>query len=143
MRFTLRFYLSWILGAIAMYGAFYVWHGVVLNDFKNIQFSPVWFMIMCAFAYLIISFVLYRVFETKILGFFDSLLLRGFVSALIVGVSLFSIMTVLHISFTKNMTTTYLVTDFIWQIIEQSIGAIFIVAGKQFIFEPEHEAEEV
>jgi hypothetical protein len=143
MRFTLRFYLSWILGAVAMYGAFYVWHGVILNDFKHIQFSPIWFMLLCAAAYLIISFVLYRVFETKILSFFDNILFRGFITALIVGISLFVIMTVLHISFTKNMTTTYLVTDFVWQIIEQSIGALFIVAGKQFVFEPDPEFEEI
>jgi hypothetical protein len=143
MRFTLRFYLSWLIGAVAMYGSFYLWHGVVLNDFKNIQFSPLWFMIMSAVAYLIISFVLYRVFETKILSFFDNILFRGFFTALIVGVSLFVIMTVLHISFTKNMTTTYLITDFVWQIIEQSIGALVIVAGKHFIFEPDPEFEEI
>ncbi|HWY10286.1 MAG TPA: hypothetical protein VN026_03120 [Bacteroidia bacterium] len=143
MRYTLRFYLSWILGALAMYVAFYVWHGVVLNDFKQIQFPIVWFVILSAFAYLVISYVLYRVFETKILSYFDSTIFRGFLTALIVGVSLFAIMTVLHISFTKNVTSTYLITDFFWQIIEQSVGALFIVLGKQFIFEPEFEPEEI
>ncbi len=143
MRYTLRFYLSWILGAVAMYVAFYVWHGLVLNDFKQIQFPIVWFVILSAFAYLVISFILYRVFETKILNYFDSILFRGFLAALIVGASLFAIMTVLHISFTKNVTSTYLITDFFWQIIEQSVGALFIVLGKQFIFEPEFEPEEI
>ena len=102
-----------------MYVAFYVWHGVILNDFKQIQFPIVWFICLSAFAYLVISYLLYRVFETKLLDFFDNLLLRGFISAVVVGVSLFAIMTVLHISFTKNMTSTYLITDFFWQIIEQ------------------------
>ena len=143
MRYSLRFYLSWILGAVAMYVAFYVWHGVVLNDFKQIQFPLFWFIVLSAFAYLIISYVLYRVFETKILSYFDSTVFRGFLSALIVGVSLFAIMTVLHISFTKNVTSTYLITDFFWQIIEQSVGALFIILGKQFIFEPEFEHEEI
>ncbi len=143
MRYTLRFYLSWIIGAIAMYVAFYVWHGLILNDFKQIQFPIFWFVILSAFAYLVISYVLYRVFETKILSYFDSNVFRGFLSALIVGVSLFAIMTVLHISFTKNVTSTYLMTDFFWQIIEQSIGALFIVLGKQFIFEPDLEHEEI
>lgn len=142
MRYTLRFFLSWIIGAIAMYISFYVWHGVVLNDFKQIQFPMIWFVLLSAFAYLIISYILYRVFETRILSFFDGIIMRGFISAVIVGLSLFAIMTVLHISFTKNMTTTYLITDFIWQIVEQSIGATFIVLGKQFIFEPDFEHEE-
>lgn len=143
MRYTLRFFLSWIIGAIAMYVAFYVWHGVILNDFKQIRFPLVWFVVLSAFAYLIISYILYRVFETKILSFFDSIIFRGFLTAVIVGVSLFAITTVLHISFTKNMTTTYLITDFFWQIIEQSIGAFFIVLGKQFILEPDPELEEI
>lgn len=143
MRYTLRFFLSWIIGAIAMYIAFYVWHGVVLNDFKQIQFPMVWFVILSAFSYLVISFIQYRVFETRILAYFDSIIMRGFITALIVGISLFAIMTVLHISFTKNMTTTYLITDFIWQIVEQSVGATFIVLGKQFIFEPDFEHEEI
>ncbi len=142
MRYTLRFFLSWIIGAIAMYVAFYVWHGVILNDFKQIQFPIFWFIILSAFAYLVISYILYRVFETKILNFFDNIIFRGFLAALIVGVSLFAIMTVLHISFTKNMTTTYLITDFFWQIIEQSIGAFFIVLCKQFVFEPHLDPDE-
>lgn len=142
MRYTFRFFLSWIIAAIAMYVAFYIWHGLVLNDFKQIQFPLVWFVLLSAFAYLVISYLLYRVFETKILSFFDSVIMRGFISALIVGISLFAIMTVLHISFTKSMTTTYLITDFFWQIVEQSIGAAIIVLGKQFIMEPDPEFEE-
>ncbi len=142
MRYTLRFFLSWIIAAVFMYASFYVWHGVILNDFKQIQFPIVWFVILSAFAYLVISYLLYRVFETRIISFFDNLFMRGFVSALIVGISLFAIMTVLHISFTKNVTSTYLITDFFWQIVEQSIGAVFIVLGKMLIFEPEFEHEE-
>jgi hypothetical protein len=142
MRYSLRFFLSWIFAAIAMYAAFYVWHGVVLNDFKQIQFPIVWFVLLSAFAYLIISYILFRVFETRVLTFFDNILMRGFISALIVGVSLFAIMTVLHISFTKNMTTAYLITDFFWQVVEQSIGALFIVLAKHFIFEPDFEHDE-
>lgn len=143
MRFTARFFISWILCAIAMYSAFYVWHGIFLNDFKQIQFPFVWFLLLSAVAYLVISFLIYRVFETNWLKHFHNILFRGFIAALIVSVSLFAIMTVLHISFTKNVTSTYLITDFFWQIIEQSIGAMVIVLGKQFIYEPEPEFEEI
>lgn len=125
-----------------MYSAFYVWHGIFLNDFKQIQFPLTWFLFLSAFAYLVISYIAYRVFETKILSTIDTLVLRGFVTALIVSVSLFAIMTVLHISFTKNVTSTYLMVDFFWQIMEQSLGALFIVIGKAYIFEPPPQVEE-
>lgn len=143
MRFTLRFFISWIVAAIAMYSAFYCWHGIFLNDFRQIQFPFTWFVSLSAFAYLVISYILYRVYETKILRRIDNILIRGVASGLIVGVSLFAIMTVLHISFTKNMTTTYLLTDFVWQIVEQAIGALFIVIGKATIFEPVPEVEDL
>jgi hypothetical protein len=143
MRFTLRFFISWIVGAIAMYTSFYIWHGVFLNDFKQIQFPFIWFVSLSAFAYLVISYILYRVFETNILRKIDGIFMRGLISGLIVGVSLFAIMTVLHISFTKNMTSTYLMADFVWQIVEQTIGAMIIVLGKALIYEPVPEPEEI
>ncbi len=122
--------------------AFYVWHGVILNDFKNIQFPYSWFIIFSSIAYLVISFISYRVFETKLLAHIDNVFARGFVSALIVSISLFAIMTVLNISFTKNATSFYLMIDFFWQIIEQCVGALFIVICKIFVFEPEPQLEE-
>ena len=142
MRFTFRFFVSWITSATAMYTAFYIWHGVFLNDFKQIQFPFSWFIFLSAFAYLVISYISYRVFETKILSTIDNLVLRGFVTALVVSLSLFAIMTVLHISFTKNVTSTYLMVDFFWQIFEESFGALFIVIGKAVIFEPRPQIEE-
>src|SRR4051812_33188452 len=111
MRYTLRFFVSWILSAIAMYTAFYMWHGVALNDFKHIEFSMSLFLMMTAFAYLIISFLLYRIFETKALQFFDNIILRGLIAAVGMGLGLFVVMTVLHIQFTKSMTSTYLMVD--------------------------------
>ncbi len=99
------------------------------------------FYLMTAAAYLIISFLLYRVFETRIMQFFDNVILRGFVAAAVVGITLFILMTVLHIQFTKNVTSTYLMVDLCWQVAEQCLGSVFIVLCKQFIYEPP--AEEV
>ena len=135
MRYTLRFFISWLASAVAMYSAFYVWHGMILNDFKQIEFSMPLFLLMTSIAYLIISFLLYRVFETKILQFIDNFFIRAFVSSAIVGVSLFIIMTVLHIQFTKNVTSTYLMVDLFWQVAEQSFGALIIALCKQFVYE--------
>lgn len=142
MRFTFRFFVSWIVAAAAMYTAFYVWHGMILNDFKHIKFPYTWFLLFSSIAYLAISFISYRVFETKVLAKIDSLVVRGLVSALIVGISLFAILTVLNISFTKNATSFYLLIDFVWQIIEQFVGALFIILGKVFIFEPDLQTED-
>jgi len=46
------------------------------------------------------------------------------------------LVTVLGISFTKNINFTYIIVDCAWQIAEQIIGGLIIGFGKLFIFEP-------
>jgi hypothetical protein len=46
---------------------------------------------------------------------------------------------VLGVSFTKQVNTTYLLADCIWQVVEQIIGGVVIGFGKLFIFEPTHD----
>ena len=105
---SLRFYISWIASAIFMYVAFYIWHGIFLNDLARISFSKVLFMVLAALVYLIISFIVYKTFDSKLLGkLFYPPLIRGVASGIIVGFALFSITTVLGISFTKHQFYLY------------------------------------
>ena len=137
MLYSFRFYLSWILAAVLMYVAFYFWHGVFLNDLNRISFSKVIFLSLAALVYLVISFVVYKTYESKFLGRYVSQpLFRGVVSGFLIGFILFSIVTVLGISFTKNINFTYIIADCAWQIAEQIIGGLIIGFGKIFIFEP-------
>lgn len=137
MLYSFRFYLSWILAAVFMYVAFYFWHGVFLNDLSRISFPKVLFLSLAALVYLVISFIVYRTFESKFLQkYISQPLLRGVVSGFLIGFILFSLVTVLGISFTKNINFTYIIADCAWQIAEQIIGGLIIGFGKIFIFEP-------
>lgn len=137
MLYSFRFYLSWILAAVFMYVAFYFWHGVFLNDLSRISFPKVLFLSLTALVYLVISYIVYRTYETKFLQKYVSQpLLRGVVSGFAIGFILFSLVTVLGISFTKNVNITYIIADCGWQIAEQIIGGLIIGFGKLFIFEP-------
>lgn len=140
MLYSFRFYLSWILAAVLMYVAFYFWHGIFLNDLNRITFSKVLFLGLAALVYLVISFVLYRTFESKFLGKYVSQpMLRGLVSGFIIGFILFALVTVLGVSFSKDINITYIMADCAWQIAEQIIGGVIIGLGKILIFEPIHE----
>jgi len=120
-----------------MYVAFYFWHGVFLNDLNRISFSKALFLGLAALIYLVISFVLYRTYESKLLEkYISQPLLRGVVSGVFIGFILFALVTVLGISFTKNINLTYILADCAWQIVEQIIGGVIIGFGKIFIFEP-------
>lgn len=137
MLYSFRFYLSWILAAVLMYVAFYFWHGVFLNDLNRISFSKVLFLSLAALVYLVISFILYRTYESKLLSkYISHVILRGVVSGFVIGFVLFSLVTVLGISFTKNVNFTYILADCAWQIAEQVIGGVIIGLGKLIIFEP-------
>ncbi|HRG02343.1 MAG TPA: hypothetical protein PKZ75_14590 [Bacteroidia bacterium] len=137
MLYSFRFYVSWIIAAVLMYVAFYFWHGVFLNDLNRISFSKALFLGLAALIYLVISFVLYRTYESKLLEkYISQPLLRGVVSGVFIGFILFALVTVLGISFTKNINLTYILADCAWQIVEQIIGGVIIGFGKIFIFEP-------
>ncbi|MBC7696636.1 MAG: hypothetical protein H7141_14460 [Burkholderiales bacterium] len=120
-----------------MYVAFYFWHGVFLNDLNRISFSKVLFLSLAALVYLVISFILYRTFESRLLQkHIAQPVLRGLVSGVFIGFILFALVTVLGISFTKNINITYIMADCVWQIVEQIIGGLIIGFCKVIIFEP-------
>ena|ERR1700741_3648572 len=136
MQYSVRFFISWILAAVLMYLAFYGWHGLFLNDLNRITFSKPLFLILAALVYLVVSFVLYKSFESKLMGKIYSPVLRGIITGFSLGFILFALVTVLGISFTKNMTFEYVMADLIWQVVEQTIGGVIIGLGKVLIFEP-------
>ncbi len=120
MLYSFRFYLSWIVAAVLMYVAFYFWHGIFLNDLNRITFSKGLFLGLAALVYLVISFVLYRTYESKILEkYISQPMLRGIASGFIIGFILFALVTVLGVSFSKNINMTYIMADCVWQIVEQ------------------------
>lgn len=137
MLYSVRFFISWIVAAILMYSAFYTWHGLFLNDLNRITFSKTLFLSLAALVYLVISFVLYRIYESKFLAkHIHSAMLKGVLSGFMLGFVLFAVVTVLGISFTKNVTFEYIIADCAWQISEQIIGGVIIGLGKVLIFEP-------
>lgn len=139
---SVRFYISWIVSAILMYAAFYIWHGVFLNDINSITFPKLIFLGLAAIVYLVIAVILYKIFETNLMSkYFYSPMLRGIMSGIILGFFLFAFVTVLGISFTKNHSLTNILVDCVWQIIEQMLGGAIIGLGKIFIFDPHLEME--
>ncbi|MES2568043.1 MAG: hypothetical protein V4565_14305 [Bacteroidota bacterium] len=117
--------------------AFYFWHGVFLNDLNRISFSKALFLGLAALVYLVISFILYRTYESKLLAkYITQPVLRGVVSGAFLGFFLFAIVTVLGISLTKDVNITYILADCGWQLVEQVIGGVVIGLCKVIIFEP-------
>lgn len=139
MKFGLRFFLSWFFSAVVMFGLFYLWHGVFLNDFKRIQFPLTWFVTFAAATYLLFGAAIYILYESFLLKKIRNFVSRGLVCGAIAGFSFFMIATILNISLTKHLSMQHLMIDCAWQITEQIMGAMVIVIFKVTI--REHEVE--
>ena len=140
MLYSFRFFISWIVSAVIMYSLFYVWHGVFLNDLDKISFNIVLFLLLASLVYLVISFVIYRTYESSLLKkYITKPMSRGVVSGIMVGFVLFAIVSVLGISFTHAVNTKFIIVDCAWQIIEQIVGGLIVGLGKMMIFEPNSE----
>lgn len=141
MKFGLRFFLSWITSSAVMFGLFYLWHGIFLNDFKRIQFPLTWFVAFAACTYLIFGAATYVLYESFLLKKIRNFFTRGVACGLIMGFTFFMIATVLNISLTKHLSMKHLMIDCIWQITEQVVGAMVIVIFKITIHE--HTIEQI
>lgn len=139
MQYSVRFFVSWIVAAVVMYSAFYVWHGLFLNDFNSLSISKPVFFGLSALVYLAVSYVLYRAYSSKLTAKISSNFLRGLLVGAALGFVLFAVITVLGISFTKNVTFTYLVADCAWQMVEQCLGGLVMCVCQFLIFEPSPE----
>ena len=139
---NLRFFIALILGAVIMYSAFYFWHGVMLTDLSRLSYPRSIFLVFAAITYLVISFGIYKVYELK---FWKKIVANPFLKALLTGISvgflLFVITTVLGISFSSRHTMTYMLTDCVWQILEQTLGAMVVALAHVFIYVPEMSEE--
>lgn len=139
MKLGVRFFLSWIVAAVVMFLLFYLWHGIILNDLKRLQFPLSWFITFAALTYLILGAGIYFLYESSILKRFTNFILRGLITGLIAGLVIFMIATIVNISITKNLRMQHMLVNCAWQITEQVIGAMVPVIFKIIIFEPQSE----
>jgi hypothetical protein len=139
-----RFFVSWIVGAIVMYLAFYAWHGIFLDELSRISYSRGLFFLFAAFSYLVISFLLFKIFEMKLLKkYVSNLFLRGIVAGIILAGVVFVVTRVTGVGIGTSVTLKHLLLDISWQTVEQSLGGMIMALGQLFIFDPELEEEAI
>lgn len=127
-----------------MFSAFYLWHGVLSTDFYRIQYPKGVFLGLAAVVYLIISFVLYKVYELKFWKKITSnFFLKGLFSGVILGFILFAFTLVLGVGFSGSYSIKILAVDCLWQLIEQTIGGMVIALVHLFVFVPHLEEDEI
>lgn len=118
-----RLAISTFLAMLVMFALSYVWHGVILNDFKNIPFPFPLFMALCFIVYLLISLVINIIlFKIEI---HENLTVKRILIGGIIGFSIYLIVFTLgHTYYERGIE--HIISDFLWQMLEQGIGAFVV-----------------
>lgn len=118
-----RFFISWGLSSVLMFGASLFWHGVLLNDLYFLTIPAELFYSLAILAYIVIGFALAFTYTYLSMGI--GLKLKGSFMGMALGFFIYLIAFVLGVSF-KGNDSGHVVIDFIWQMIEQGIGGSIV-----------------
>lgn len=140
---TLRFFISWLVASVLMYVAFYAWHGVYLNELSKLSISSkTLFYVFAAITYLVIGFLVFKVYELKFLKhLIKSIFMRGIIAGAFVGGLVFVVTKVTGIGFSPGFSLKYMLFDGAWQVTEQIAGGLIMALGQVFIYDPVLEEE--
>jgi len=138
--FTTRFYVGWLLSAILMYVAFYIFHGVITNDIIKLTIPKTLFLSVAAIVYLVVGFGMSLLFRSESLkksisGPYKRSLLIGVLTALF----MYGVAFTVGISFSFSVTMLNLLVDVGWQLVEQGIGAFTIAIASTLFYHEEQD----
>ena len=110
-----------------MFGASYVWHGIVLNDFARLSYPKEIFLTGSVITYLILGFLVTNIFLMKFpKRIAKKPLIRGIISGVLLGIATYVVSLVIGVSFSTSLTTQYILFDMLWQAIEEMFGGITV-----------------
>ncbi len=128
--------LGWIFSSIVMFALSYLWHGVILNDYKLISYPIGIYLVSAGVVYLVIGFLLNRIFIAEFLDrFSEKALPRGLLTGIGLGVIVYMVALVVGVTFTKSLDVKYMALDVVWQAIEQCVGGLVVGLVYMWVFE--------
>lgn len=130
---------------MAMYGLFYLWHGVITTDLQKIHYPLQIFLISAGLVYFVIGFVLTRLYQSKSLSrrFDKQPFIKGLSTGAALGFILFLVTLVLGVSFNQALSLEFLLIDMAWQMIEQMVGGVVVALIHVFVWDPAPLPEEL
>lgn len=118
----LKFFVSWLLCSMSMFGLFYVWHGIVLNDFIRISYPQDIFLSIAALVYLGIG--LFITVLTYALKRIKDSFKYGIAVGAAAGIFIYALTFTLGLSFYTVVDFKMIAFDLGWQCLEQSFGGL-------------------
>jgi hypothetical protein len=117
-----KFFISWLVCFVVMYGLSYAWHGIVLNDFIKISYPKDVFLLIAGLVYFVIA-LLITVLTYMFKRIKDSFKYGAFIGAG-AGILIYSIAFLFGISFNAVIDPKLIAFDLAWQTFEQGFGGL-------------------
>ena len=122
-----KFIISWIACSVVMFILSYVWHGILLNDFKMLGYPLGLYLLFASIVYLVAGAFVAKVYTLEFFSrFAKHPFLKGLIAGSACGILLYIISLVIGISFSKSITMQYMMIDITWQMLEQGIGGFIV-----------------
>lgn len=119
-----------------MFGVSYLWHGIVLNDFERISYPFEIYLISAGVVYFVLGFLINRIFIAEFLDrYSEKAVPRGLLTGIGMGVIVFMSALVFGVSFSSITDPVFLLMDFIWQVVEQTVGGLAVGLVYMLVFE--------
>ena len=120
-----------------MYVLFYVFHGLITNDLLKISIPKTVFLTVAGVVYLLLAFGMTVLLDAT---FFKkevkSIYTRAFIAGPVTGIFLYAVALIIGVSFSAKFTMINMLVDVGWQIVEQTVGIVFIAFVKVITFDP-------
>lgn len=124
---TKRFFISWLVSSLVMFGASYLWHGVFLNDLQRLSYPKQIFLAGSVITYLILGFLLTKIYLMKYpKAIAKKPIIRGLISGASLGIATYIVALVIGVSFSTELKPEYILFDLLWQTVEQTIGGVTV-----------------
>ena len=132
MRKQRRIIAPLVLSNLVMYGLSWVWHGLALNDLRDLTIPIGLYITLAAVAYLIVAAVLtFGIHHAMANGWIDirrAFPLKAMLFGAVVGFVVYLIALVFGMSFTGGKVM-HMVVDVLWQMVEQGMGGLMVSLG--------------
>lgn len=118
-----RFAISVLVSAFLMIILSFFWHGIILNDFKNINYNFILFVVLAVVVYIVIALALNFVIYYIKVG--ENIFVKPLLAGAAFGFFIYLVVFVMGLSYHVR-GIEHIVIDFSWQMVEQAMGALAV-----------------
>ena len=124
--------VPWLASTVVMFGLSFAWHGIALNDLRELKVPIALYLCLSALAYLIIGLgitvMIHQFIQHKWIVIKNGFPMMGLLAGIVVGFVVYLLAFIFGMSFADHRMMHVLV-DVLWQMVEQGLGGLLVSLG--------------